>query len=275
MALHGEVGELRVYTLDPVADQPLQTPRRMAGLPDGPSMNVFLLPPLAEGRYFAITEMASRAPSGRPDDAVEFELDARLTVLAVAISFHTRRSEFNADRPRSDDSSKKCYVLVVPVSALLAQTYNHSSQDTPGSEEVPRPREVPWEAWGQACSRFFPLLQHWRTCRLRAVGSKVLFYSFWWSDPVSSVCDMFVCDFHWGEYGDEKDDKGLLAQHMDTADTITDAGNLREPIHNRLPFHALYKPLVYEDDDEYAIGGASITLLEDGIALTVRVVRLL
>ncbi|OJT12254.1 hypothetical protein TRAPUB_11188 [Trametes pubescens] len=265
---------LRVYTIDP--DTPAQMPLpAQSELPDVPDMRIFLLPPTEDAYdcYACIQGIASSKPSGRSDQRTLFVPDPASTVLAIVLQTASHLPYSNIVwRPGSQD-----YIVVIPTRTLLAHTEPATASKSypPISSDHPSPHgPIPWQSWGESCSRLLPITPRlrWISSGLHVVGSKCLIVS---GRPHSeAVLDIFVCDFHpFAEDNrteGEDQDRATAHLYMDTSNVLTGVETLKGPIRNRLPFRVVHKVVKYDPAITYQWGNLSTALLEDGVVCMVR-----
>lgn len=264
---------LRVYAVDP--ETPAHTPPIRNVLPDAPDMRIFLLPPTEEDCYGGVERMDSKRPSGRraPEETL-FEPDPESTVLVIVLRTVNFSLSNTVKRPGVQD-----WILVVPTRALLAHVRHPRRSSTGpshphiGSDHSSDPHRdaVPWQAWGETCSRLLPLGDGfgWVDDGPHVMGSKCLIIS---GRPGPDVAlDVFVFDFHpfAADNRSDEDDSKTVQLYMDTSDVLTDVDILKDPVRNSLPFRVMHKVVKYDPVISYQWGLLSAVLLGDGIAIIV------
>ncbi|KAJ3017266.1 hypothetical protein NUW54_g624 [Trametes sanguinea] len=217
------------------------------------------LPPVIDGAALYIRTFSSRRPSSTIGRQPLFEMDPSCATIAFTVSVTT-----------SICAPFEQYLIVVPVSAIIAALDTNMSDRAVEIAEASGPLTLQWQSWG-ARSLILPFLHretpNWYLTGLSAVGNKVAL-AFRRPEPYPSLVDVFVFDVQ--DAGDLEgpnpvDPREFLppSNHEDCTPQLLDF-----PIRNRLPYRLIRKVFNYDEHVDSSWLFHSIHLLDDGIALT-------
>ncbi|KAJ3002476.1 hypothetical protein NUW54_g5827 [Trametes sanguinea] len=255
-----QVHRLLVYTIDVNASITVDTTdwHELGPIPTATCQ--LGLPPVIDGAIINIKTFSSRRPSSSNERKCLFDMDPSCATIAFTINVTT-----------SICAPFEQYLIVVPISAIIAALDSTISDKAVEITEDSIPFTLQWQSWG-ARSLILPFLHRelpkWYRTGLSAVGNKCAL-AFRCVETYPNLVDVLVFDVQVaGDLEDPNpvDPKDFLppSDHEDCTPEL-----LSFPIRNRLPYHLVRKVFTYDEHVDSSWLSHSIHLLDDGIALMV------
>ncbi|KAI9070168.1 hypothetical protein FKP32DRAFT_1586408 [Trametes sanguinea] len=252
---------LLVYTIDLDAVVAIGTTHWYELDPSSvPSATCLLgLPSVIDGAVLYIKTFSSRRPYSTIGRQSLFEMDPSCATIAFTVSVTT-----------SICAPFEQYLIIVPVSAIIAALDTTMFYKAVEMAEASGPLTLQWQCWG-ARSLILPFFHReapqWYLTGLSAVGNKIAL-AFLCPEPYPSLVDVFVFDVQ--DAGDLEgpnpiDPRDFLppSNHEDCTPQL-----LSFPICNRLSYRLIRKAFTYDEHVDSSWLDHSIHLMDDGIAFT-------